>query len=63
MCSVVAHVIVAAVQHQGSSERVGGPLAAAAGVCSVDDGVQTPVGEGRVHVERVQDLREAGVQF
>lgn len=57
--SVVAHVVVAALQRQSPAERLGGPLAAAADV----GGVQAPVGERGVWVERVQDLGEAGVQL
>lgn len=63
--SVVAHVLVAALQRggRGSGEGVGPPRAAAADVRRVGDGVQAPVRQGRVGVERVQDLGEAGVQF
>lgn len=59
--SVVAHVVVAALQHQSPAEAVGssGGSPAAAGVGGAC--LQAPVGEGGVCVERVEDPGEAGV--
>lgn len=63
---VVAHVLVAAVQRRhghGHGEGIGPPGTAAADVGRVGDGIQAAVRQGRVGVERVQDLGEAGVQL
>lgn len=63
---VVAHVFVAAVQSGGGGGegiRPPGTRNAAADVGRVGDGVQAAVRQGRVGVERVQDLGEAGVQL
>lgn len=58
--SVVAHVVMAALQRQSPAEPVGGGSSpAAAGVGGAR--LQAPVGEGGVCVERVEDPGEAGV--